>query len=647
MDFEDVQTIAVVGAGRRGRGTAEIAALAGYEVTLHDTDAERVEEGYDGIERSLDRLVDHEQLSREEAEAALDRMESVVDLPDAVEHADVVVDADPARSAGRSERFDAISAYAPEAAVFVTVCASRSVSELASLTDRPELFCGMHVVDPTLRSQVVEVVTAEATTDATVSLVEQLSEAFGKTPLRVPDAPGFVVNRIRAPLVNEAAWLVEEGVSRERVDASAVHGFGLHAGALELGDKMGLDVVHAVLSRLQEDLGAAYEPAPALVEKVEADELGRKVNVGFYDYASSEPSVLADQHDQTIERQLLAVVANETAKLVAADVADADTVDEALARGGQFPDGPATLADRVGLETLVETLEQRHEETGAARYEPAPALRDRAGDGGFHGTSDEATAVPTFDHVRLEYPRDDVAELIVDRPHELNAITPAVLSDIEAALDHVEDGDSRALVISGDGTSAFSGGTDAHAVDGTDPLDAVELSRTGQRILGRLERSSLPVVAAIEGYCLGGGMELAACTDLRVAGEGAEFGVPDLERGLMPGWGGSQRLPRIVGEGRAKELILTGRRYDTEEMATFGFVNDVVPEGEAKETARDLAATLADGPQVAQRFVKHAIHRGRDDTEAGLAVESQSFGHLVGTAEAEEHLKESHGVRDR
>ena len=141
----------------------------------------------------------------------------------------------------------------------------------------------------------------------------------------------------------------------------------------------------------------------------------------------------------------------------------------------------------------------------------------------------------------------------------------------------------------------------------------------------------MPVVAGIDGYCLGGGMELATCADLRVASERSELGQPEHDLGLLPGWGGTQRLKHIVGEGRAKEIIFTADRFDAETMAKYGFVNEVVSNDELQDRAFELAADLAAGPPIAQKYTKRAMLAGRDDTDAGLEVESQAFGHLMNT----------------
>lgn len=216
----------------------------------------------------------------------------------------------------------------------------------------------------------------------------------------------------------------------------------------------------------------------------------------------------------------------------------------------------------------------------------------------------------------------------------MNTISGELLDELSDAIDRLDaDDDVRAILLSGAGDRAFSAGADVQsmAAGGADPITAVELSRQGQQTFGKLEESDKPVVAAIDGYCLGGGMELATATDLRVASERSELGQPEHNLGLLPGWGGTQRLARIVGEGRAKEIIFTADRYEAETLADYGFINEVVPDDELDERARELVESLAAGPPIAQKYTKRAMHAGRTDGEAGLEVEAMGFGHVMNT----------------
>ncbi|RLM63714.1 3-hydroxyacyl-CoA dehydrogenase/enoyl-CoA hydratase family protein [Halorubrum sp. Atlit-26R] len=643
MQLEDVQRVAVLGAGNMGHGIAEVAALAGYDVSLRDINEELVEKGYDQIEWSLGKLAEKDRIGDDEADAALDRVEAFVDLEDALDGADVVVEVVPEKMAIKKDVYDEVVEHAPEEAVFVTNTSSLSITELSEVTDRPERFCGMHFFNPPVRMDLVEVISGKHTSEDTLELIEGLAESMGKTPVRVrKDSPGFIVNRILVPLMNEAAWIVESGdATMEAVDSTTKFDMGLPMGSFELADQVGIDVGYHVLEYMHEVLGDAYRPCPLLGEKVEAEDLGKKTGKGFYDYEDGEGAQIpTDAVDEDVRRRLLAVMANETAGLIGNDVADAEDIDEAVKLGAGFPDGPAKLADEEGLDALVETLDALAEETGEARYEATDYLREAAESGGFRGgagggsgDADGTEGGPDYEVLNVEV-ADRVGHVEIDRPHRMNTISGEVLDELADAVDRLDaDDEVRAILLSGAGDRAFSAGADVQsmAAGGADPIHAVELSRQGQQTFGKLEASDKPVIAAIDGYCLGGGMELATAADMRIASERSELGQPELDLGLLPGWGGTQRLARIVGEGRAKEIILTADRYDAETMADYDFVNEVVPDDELDERARELAEQLAGGPPIAQKYTKRAIHAGRTDNEAGLEVEAMGFGHVMNT----------------
>ena len=645
MQLEDVQRVAVLGAGNMGHGIAEVAALAGYDVSLRDIEAELVQDGYDQIEWSLGKLAEKNRIGEDEADAALDRVETFVDLEAALADADVVVEVVPEKMAIKKDVYEEVVEFAPEGAVFVTNTSSLSVTELSEVTDRPERFCGMHFFNPPVRMDLVEVISGKHTSEETLELVEGLAESMGKTPVRVrKDSPGFIVNRILVPLMNEAAWIVESGdATIETVDSTTKFDMGLPMGSFELADQVGIDVGFHVLEYMHEVLGDAYRPCPLLAEKVEAGDLGKKTGAGFYEYEDGDGAQIpTDAVDAGVRRRLLAVMANEVAGLIGDDVADAAAIDKAVQLGAGFPDGPAKLADGEGLDTLVDTLDALADETGEARYEATDYLREAAESGGFRGAGGAEGADDEADYDTLTVTVDErIGHVEIDRPHRMNTISGELLEELSAAIDRLDgDDEVRAILLSGAGDRAFSAGADVQsmAAGGGDPLEAVEISRTGQQTFGKLEASDKPVIAAIDGYCLGGGMELATAADLRIASERSELGQPEHNLGLLPGWGGTQRLARIVGEGRAKEIIFTADRYEAATLEEYGFINEVVGDDELDERAWELAESLAAGPPIAQRYTKRAMHAGRGDDEAGLEVEAQAFGHLMNTEDLMEGM---------
>jgi len=649
MEFDDIQTIAVLGAGNMGHGIAEVAAMAGYDVTLRDINERLVQKGYDQIEWSLGKLAENDQISEEEAEASLDRIDPVVEMDAAVGDADVIIEAVPEQMEIKKDVYGDVSAHAPERAIFATNTSSLSITELSEVTERPEQFCGMHFFNPPVRMQLVEVISGAHSAEETLETVETLAEEFGKTPVRVrKDSPGFIVNRVLVPLMSEACWIVEsDDATIEEVDSTAKYEIGLPMGAFELGDQVGNDVTYHVLEYMHEVLGDAYAPCPLLERVVEEERLGKKTGEGFYDYEGGDGvQIPTDAGSEAIQKRLLAIMANEVGTLVGNDVAPAGDVDEAVMLGAGFPDGPARMADDYGLEPLVETLEALREETGAVRYEISDYLRERAEAGGFYEQGEEGDV--EFENIRIEYPGEMVGHIVIDRPHRMNTVTPEMLAEFEAAIEEFEDdGRVRAILLTGEGEKAFSAGADVQSMAASStPLEGIDTSQQGQAAFGRFEESDLPVVAGIDGFCLGGGMELAACADMRVASERSELGQPELDLGLMPGWGGTQRLKHLVGESRAKEIILTADRFDAETMAEYGFVNEVVENEELADRAFELAAELAAGPPIATAFVKRAMLTGREDTEAGLEIEAQSFGHLLATEDLMEGIAAFSGDED-
>ncbi len=619
-----------------GHGIAEVAALAGYDVNLRDIKDEFVQNGYEEIEWSLNKLAEKEQITQDDADAALDRVTPLVDMSEAVGDADFVVEAVPEKMEIKRDVWGEADDEAPDDAVFATNTSSLSITEISEATDRAEQFCGMHFFNPPIRMDLVEVIRGDHTSDETMDLTEDLADDFGKTPVRVrKDSPGFIVNRALVPLMNEVAWLVHEGeYDVATVDSTSKFGMGLPMGSFELADYVGIDVSLDVLEYVHDVLGDAYEPSPLLREKVENEELGQKTGKGFYDYEDGDGvDVPSDQIDDDLSELLTAVMANEVAKLVGEDVADPGEIDEAVKLGAAFPDGPAKIADDHGLADLLETLEERYEETGAARYEPSEHLRDIVeAQGGFYGGEDDDTV--EYDNLSVEID-GYVGHVEIDRPHRMNTINLELIDELDQVVDEFEseEHDVRCMLITGAGDKAFSAGADVQstAAGGADKMKGMDLSRKGKETFGRLEKASFPVVAAIDGFCLGGGFELSCCADMRIASERSEIGLPEHNLGLLPGWGGTQRLMRIVGMGRAKEIVFTADRFEPETMYDYGWLNEVVENEEFEDRAWELARDLAAGPPISQALTKRAMIEGWDDTQAGLELETQAFGHLLET----------------
>lgn len=229
--------------------------------------------------------------------------------------------------------------------------------------------------------------------------------------------------------------------------------------------------------------------------------------------------------------------------------------------------------------------------------------------------------------IRIEI-EDGVAVLTVDRPDVLNALDEDTTGEIERAAGILDADEAvRAVIVTGAGDRAFVAGADIRALARYDAVQGRNGSRAGQRAFDRIEAMGKPVIAAINGYALGGGCELALACHMRIASEGAKIGLPEINLSIIPGHGGTQRLPRLVGKGRALELICTGRQLDAAEAERIGLVNAVVPREELMPRARQLAADLAGKPVLAMRYAIAAVNEGGgcSSMEEAQAVEAAYF----------------------
>jgi enoyl-CoA hydratase len=227
-----------------------------------------------------------------------------------------------------------------------------------------------------------------------------------------------------------------------------------------------------------------------------------------------------------------------------------------------------------------------------------------------------------------------IATITLNRPEALNAFSKEVVEEILQAIEDVKGDETiRVVVLTGAGEKAFSAGADIKAMSGMTALKARELSLMGEKLCTSFENLEKPVIAAINGYALGGGLEVAMSCDLRIASENAKMGQTEVNIGLIPGWGGTQRLTRLVGMSKAKEMVYTGRIIDAKTAEQIGILNMVVPADKFRETVRQFAQELATRAPVAVRVAKVLINRGSDiGLESALALEREGFG-VVGSSE--------------
>ena len=234
----------------------------------------------------------------------------------------------------------------------------------------------------------------------------------------------------------------------------------------------------------------------------------------------------------------------------------------------------------------------------------------------------------------------EVVQITISRQDKLNAMNLDVMDEFISLLDNLEKDSSRVIIITGEGPKAFSAGADIEYMSNIGPTEAEKYALRGHEVLNRIEKLEKPVIAAVNGYALGGGCELALSCDIRFASPNAQLGQPEVTLGICPGWGGTQRLLRIVGPARAKDLIFSGRKIMAEEALSMGLVNKIFPSESLLSETKAYAKVLSKNSSFAIGISKMLVNRGTDaNLDTGLKLEIYSWAVCFSTKEREERMR--------
>jgi enoyl-CoA hydratase / 3-hydroxyacyl-CoA dehydrogenase len=613
----EIRNVVVVGAGNMGSGIAQSAAQGGYRTTMVDTKPEFLEAGLARIRGPLEKRVAQGKMKPAALEALFSNLSTSTDLEASVKDADLVIEAVFEDAKVKSDLFARVAKAAKPTCIAATNTSSLSVSELAKAFGDASRFGGLHYFFPAAVNKLVEVVKGKGTSDATFESLKTFALSCKKIPIKTADRAGFAVNRFFVPLLNEACRILEEGeASIPTIEAASNAAFGTGMGPFELMNVTGIPIAFHAQTTLYNGLGAFYKPSAKLKAQFEA-----KTNWDL----SGEPQAAKVE---TVADRLRGVIFGIVCHLVEEGVATPEATDRGAVVGLRWSQGPFELMNQIGTSKALSLVE-----AVAARWKedfPKPAALVK-----------HAAQNTPWDLATVAYEEEGrVATITIDRPEALNALNPKVLHDLERALRRAEESRGvRAVILTGSGKS-FVAGADIKTMAEQTAVESIAYTQQGQRVIRYLELMNTPVIGAINGWALGGGCELALACDILVASKSAQFALPEVGLGIHPGFGGTQRLPRMIGPMRAKEWIFTGDRFSAEAAQAVGLVNKVVADDELMAECRRIADKIAEHAPLAIGLAKGAVNRGLGtDIDSGLALEAQSVTLTFATDDQKEGMR--------
>ncbi len=638
---------AVVGAGTMGGEIAFTIASAGIPVVLKDVDRRFVDQGLEKARSIWQGQVDAGKLAPEALEERLALITGTTDY-DLFGDVDFVIEAVPERIELKQTVFAELDDVTPGHAILASNTSALPISEIAEATSRPDRVVGFHYFYPASVMRLIEVVEGIETSPETTQAAMTFAQTIRKSAIRCDEAPGFVVNRVLNSSFGEVFRFQEQtGLPIAEIDRAMTDASATPMGPFFLVDLLGLDTVGHVGRYLNDSFGDRFPLHAGMLERIERGDLGTKTGKGFYEHGGGAPVPTetggegpGGDASEVVERfRLKALV--EACLVLEEGIASTKDIDLGLMAGAGLVPGPFARADQEGLDAVLTRLEQAQEAWGE-HFAPPAILRRLVAQGRLGAGSGQGFfAYPQPDAgweegpVKLET-RGPVAIAWLASP-PANSLSPAVIAELRRAWQQV-DGDPqlRVFLLASGNPQLFCAGADLKAFAKMDAAAGRSLLDDTHDLLRSWERSSTVTIAAVNALAFGGGCEIAMACDIRIAAASASFGQPEINLGIIPGFGGTQRLPRLVGEAKAKEMNLVGDPMSAEEAYEFGLVNRLVPDHELLDTALAWARKLAGQAPLAVQQIKQVSAVA--DLDEGVDEEKKGFAIVFGSEDAKEGI---------
>jgi enoyl-CoA hydratase/3-hydroxyacyl-CoA dehydrogenase len=658
---------AVVGAGTMGGQIAQTIAAAGIPVVLKDIDDALVQAGLDearGVTAGqVGKLVERGKLTAEQGEAQIaeivGRIEGTTSYA-AFGDVDFVIEAVPERMEIKQAVFAELDAATPGHAILASNTSSLSITEIGEATLRPEKVVGFHYFYPASVMPLIEVVEGDETAPETVTAAVTFAQAIRKQPITCAEVPGFVVNRILNAGTSEI-WRAQEEqkLSIKLIDEGVGAANVVPMGPYFLVNLLGLDTVLHVAEHLADAYGPERFYVPKGMQKLVSEKkLGAKTGGdGFYSpegtpnlEGEGEPDVGELVEMLTLKTFVEACLVLEEGVAVHRDIDFGLMAGAGLdPRRGLMP--PFMKADVEGLDTVLERLENLQERHGE-RFAPPTILRRLVAQGRLGQKSGQGFyAYPRVggpdseqpgEVVKLETRGDGVAIAWLANG-QMNSIAPQVIEDLGKVWEHAKSSGVRALVIASSNPFLYSAGADIKAFTTMDAAGGEALIHKAHALFRELGAEGIATIAAVNGLAFGGGCELAMACDVRIAARSAIFGQPEIKLGIIPGFGGTQRLPRLVGQSKALEMNLIGDPIGANEAYEYGLASAVIDDHELLDTALAWARRLAGQAPLAVAQIKQVSANG--DLDEGIEAEKRAFATVFQSADGKEGIAAFLGKR--